>query len=197
MRLRVGGKGHTHARSSTPLTTTLTMPRGQSNISSVAVTLPDVLNARLPVVENACTMAQFTAGHCENSRAGTAIARTPVLDKPLRGGVYFVKHPGHGLPDLIVALRGQVDVDLVGTVTIPGGRVLATTFENVPDVPINSFTLSLVAGRKGPVGIAENLCTPKARRATVTLDYHSQTGRTYHDHQPLNITGCTHRKHHK
>lgn len=195
MHLKVGAKGRTGVGATTPLTTKLVQTPGQTNLKSVSVTLPLTMNARLPVVENACTIAEFDAGDCESARAGSAVAVTPLLDRPLRGGVYFVKTPKKGaLPNLVVALRGQVDVDVVGKVRIPSDGRLGTSFDTIPDVPITSFTLRLVAGKKGPVGVAENLCTRKGRKATASIVYKGQNGDVRRLHQPLEIAGCGGRK---
>jgi hypothetical protein len=194
--LKVGGKGHTGHGASTPLTTTLTQTPGQSNLKTVAVTLPLSLNARLEVVNNACTQAQFDAGHCEDARAGSAVAVTPLLKHALRGGAYFVKDPtkpAGSLPNLMVALRGQVDFDLVGHIRIPGGTRLATRF-TAPDVPIKKFTLSLVAGSHGPLGIATNLCSPKARKAMASVAIRGQNGDLIRRQQRLQIAGCPHKR---
>jgi hypothetical protein len=195
MRIEVGGPGHTGRNATTPLTTTLTMPRGDANLRSVEVSLPTTINARLPVINRACTRAQFEARNCDGARAGTAIAVTPVLRDPLRGNVYFVKN-GHPLPDLFIALRGQVDFDLIGKTSIPGGKRLATTFDAVPDVPVTSFKLHLVSGRQGPVGAATNLCSRRGRTAKAQLDYEGQNGETSHVAQRLIIRGCGRRGQH-
>ena len=193
LKLAVGAKGHDHHGDSTPFTTTLTQTRGQANLKSVFVSLPLTLNARLDVVNNACTQAQFDAGHCEAARAGSAVAVTPLLAHTLRGGVYFVKDPAKpagSLPNLVVALRGQVDFDLTGKVTIPGGTRLATNFDAIPDVPISSFKLSLMSGANGPLGAAENLCTPHAKSATASVVMRGQNGTVISRNQPLTIHGC-------
>ncbi len=194
MTLRVGGKGHTRPGSTTPLTTTLTQTPGQANLKSVSVRLPLALNAKLPVVTNACTQAEFDAGNCEKARAGSAVAVTPLLAHALRGGAYFVKDPKAprgSLPNLVIALRGQVDFDLVGHVKIPDSNALTTRFETVPDVPIKKFTLSLVAGRKGPLGVAENLCSPESRRQTAGVVFRGQNGKVVSVRQRLKIAGCS------
>ncbi|HEX5145531.1 MAG TPA: hypothetical protein VFV85_00805, partial [Conexibacter sp.] len=160
--IHVGSKGHTGVRHSTPLTTVLTQTPGQSNLSTVRVRLPTVLDARLGVVERSCSVTEYQAGHCEKARAGTATAVTPLLASPLRGGVYFVRVARRGLPDLMVALRGQVSLDLDGKVTIPQSKYLATTFHDIPDAAITKFTLSLVSGSHGPIGVVTNLCSAKA-----------------------------------
>ena len=78
---------------------------------------------------------------------GYAKAETPLLEKPLEGPVYL-RSSGHKLPDIVAALKGQIDIDLDGHVdTVHDG--LRTTFETVPDAPVSKFTLSLDGGNKG------------------------------------------------
>jgi hypothetical protein len=175
LRLIAGSRGHVRARSSVPLTAVLTQQPGEAGIRSVSVTLPSVFSAQLPVVEDACSPEEFAHGACEAARVGTAIAVTPLLRDPLRGGVYLVRPPGRHLPDLVVALRGQVDVDLVGRVAIPGGRHLAARFAHVPDVPVKSFVLRFHAGPRGVVGLARGLCGPHARRGRAVVRFAGQT----------------------
>ncbi len=189
--MTVGAKHHTRNGVSTPFSTTLTQKPGQSNLRSVKVTLPTTLNALLPVVNRACSLAAFQAGHCTSkTKVGTAVAVTPLLKSPLRGSAYFVKNPKRILPDLMVALRGQVSLDLTGKVSIPGGRRLSTTFDTIPDAPITRFTLKLVSGTNGPVGVVSNLCTAKARRAAATVSIRGQNGRLTTTSPRLHINGC-------
>ena len=197
MVLTVGAKHHTAAGTATPLTTTLTMPRGPStNLRFVKVSLPATLNAHLDVINQACTRPQFEAGHCAQAKAGSAVAYTPLLRAPLRGSAYFVKN-GHPIPDLFIALRGQVAFDLIGRVSIPGGTHLATTFKSVPDVPITRFTLQLTAGSRGTVGAAVNLCSTRGRTGLAGLIFGGQNGRVLVRQQPLVIHGCPKPKHGK
>ncbi|MGB2694364.1 MAG: hypothetical protein WBD55_04155 [Dehalococcoidia bacterium] len=190
LRIVVGSKGHTRPGSSTPLTAKLTQTPGQSNLKSVSVTLPLSLNALLPVVNEACTQAEFDAGNCEKARTGSAVAVTPLLDEPLEGSAYFVKRAtGKGLPNLVVALRGQVDFDLVGTIKIPGGTRLSTRF-SAPDVPIESFSLKLAAGKDGALGVAENLCTKKSRRGKAQIVFRGQNGAVVRADRRLHVRGC-------
>ncbi|HYV14506.1 MAG TPA: hypothetical protein VE972_00610 [Conexibacter sp.] len=191
--ITVGGKGHTSKGSSTALKTVLKMPRGGANLKSVDVSLPLSLSSLLNVVNDACTRAEFEAGHCEQARAGSATAITPLLAHGLRGGVYFVKDPDKpagSLPNLIVALRGQVAFDLVGTIRIPHGTTLATKFTTVPDVPVKKFVLSLVSGSHSPLAAAENLCSKSARRKTASLTFKAQNGLVIERRQHLHVAGC-------
>jgi len=191
--LGVGGKGHTGFGHTTPLTATLTMPAGQANLRSVRVVLPATINARLPIIERACTLAQFQAGNCAKAKAGTAVAVTPLLRSPLRGGVYFVRN-GHPLPDMMVALRGQVSIDLDSRITIPQSKYLATDFGAIPDVPVSKFILRLVSGGRSPLGTVSNLCSAKSRSATASINFAAQNGKVLSRHQALAVHGCPARK---
>lgn len=195
MVISVGRAGHTNAGASVPLTATLTQTPGQAALKTVSVSLPGVLTSHLEVLNHACTRAEFDAGACSTkARAGFATAVTPLLNKPVRGAVYFVKRTGAkpgALPDLVVALRGEVDINLVGTVKLPhNGALIQTTFKTVPDVPISRFSLHLVDGSHGPVGASSDLCTAKARRARVGIVFHGQNGKSIRSRQPLKIHGC-------
>jgi hypothetical protein len=189
--LTVGGRHHTGAGHSTPLSATLTMPKGDANLRSTSVTLPGTLNALLPVVNRACKLTAFEAGHCGNrAKVGTAVAVTPLLRDPLRGNVYFVKNPARVLPDLMVALRGQIALDVTAKVSIPGGKRLGTRFDTIPDAPITKFTLRIVSGRNGPIGVATNLCSAKGRSATAAVGFRGQNGTLVRVNQRVRIRGC-------
>jgi hypothetical protein len=189
--MTVGARRHTQAGVSTPVSATVTMPKGDTNLRSVSVTLPSTLNALLPVVNRACKLVEFRAGKCGNqAKIGTAVAVTPLLRDPLRGSVYFVKNPARVLPDLMVALRGQVALDVTAKVHIPGGKRLGTQFDTIPDAPITKFTLRIVSGKNGPVGIATSLCTAKGRAATAAVGYRGQNGKILQTNQKVRIAGC-------
>lgn len=187
--LTVGSRGHVHRNASTPLSATVRLPSGNANLRGVKVTLPTTINARLDVINRACTPDQFRAGDCDQAKAGTAVAVTPLLRDPLKGDVFFVKN-GRPLPDMMVALKGQVDVDLGAKITIPNSKYLSTNFDTVPDVPITKFTLRLVSGKQGPVGAAANLCKKSSRRAPAKLEFTGQNGKVIRQSQRLHIAGC-------
>ena len=193
MVMTVGGRGHTARGRTTPFTTTLTMPRrGQANLRFVRVTLPRTINARLNTIQDACTRAEFERdlGTCAHAKAGTAVAITPLLRDPLRGTVFFVKN-GNPIPDLFVALRGQVDFDLIGRVSIVNSRLLRTTFATAPDVPIRSFTLRLLGGAStASIGALVNLCSARGRRGKAQIDYIAQNGRVRQVGQRMVVKGC-------
>ena len=193
MVMRVGGRGHTRAGQTSPFTTTLTMPRSdQTNLRFVRVTLPETINARLNTIQDACTRAEFESdiSKCAHAKAGTAVASTPLLRDPLKGTVYFVKN-GNPIPDLFVALRGEVAFDLVGKISIVNNKLLRTTFATAPDVPVRSFTLRLLGGPStASIGAVRNLCSKSSRRHKAQVDYIGQNGKVRQVDQVLQVAGC-------
>ena len=135
---------------------------GNANIRSVQVTLPTVVlldNSHLGTV---CTRVDFAREACpEKSYLGTAEAVSPLLDQPLRGPV-FLRSSSHKLPDIVMDLKGQIEVELAGRVDAVDGA-LRTTFDSVPDAPVSSFALNLSGGSKGLLINSENLCTGPKR----------------------------------
>jgi hypothetical protein len=188
--LTVGDNGRTTRGISTPFRAVLTQKPGQSNIKSVRVQLPGSLAALLNVVQRACSLEQYQDGRCRGSEAGSAVARTPLLRDPLKGGVFFVRHPGRPLPDLMVALRGDIDIDLVGRVTVVDSKYLTTNFDTIPDAPVSKFTLNIVAGTHGPLGVVTNLCSKRGQRSTALVQMRGQNGDAITRHTRLRIRGC-------
>ncbi|HWA53836.1 MAG TPA: hypothetical protein VG816_06650, partial [Solirubrobacterales bacterium] len=116
---------------------------------------------------------------------GKATAITPLLDKPLSGPV-FLRSSSHQLPDLVVALHGQVDVVVAGKVDSVKGA-LRNTFEAVPDAPITRFTLQMQGGKKGLIVNSRNLCA-STNKATVLMD--GQNGKAW-DTNPVVKAKCS------
>ena len=146
----------------------LTAPAGNANISRAAVTLPS--NALLDQANIAapCTRPQLAANACPAStQLGSAVAKTPLLDGQLSGPVYLVTS-NNKLPDLLVQLHGQVDINLRARIDQVKGA-LRTTFENVPDVAVSDFRLDLAGGsKKGLIVNSESMCATK-RKARVVM----------------------------
>ena len=149
--------GGTHRAASPRLRATLQAREGDANISRAAVSLPHALFLKQSSLSKVCTRVQFAAGECPaESVYGFARASTPLLGKPLEGPVYL-RSSGGELPDMVAALNGQVDIDLVGHIdSFHGG--IRTTFEAVPDVPVSKFVLTVRGGRRGLLVNSRNLC---------------------------------------
>lgn len=187
--VKVGGKGGIAARRPTSLTATLTQTAGQAAASSVKLELPTVLNARLEIVKRACPQAAYDAGRCaETARIGSGSAVTSLLRSPLKGSAYFVRNPARGLPDIVVQLRGEVSIDLIGKVTIRKGALI-TTFDTIPDVPLSRFELNLPA-KTSPVSTVRGLCAKASRAATARQTLRGQNGKLVTRSARMTIAGC-------
>jgi hypothetical protein len=87
---------------------------------------------------------------------GHAVAESPLLDKPLEGPV-LIRSSVHRLPDLVIALRGQVRIDLVAQVDSVHERIRAS-FKHLPDVPISRVRLALPGAGRGLLENSQDLC---------------------------------------
>jgi uncharacterized repeat protein (TIGR01451 family) len=174
------------------LTATLVTHPGEANIAHVSVTLPHSEFLDQSHINTICTRVQFDAEECPpGSVYGRAEVWTPLLDKPLEGPV-ILRSSSHQLPDLVMELKGAVDVNLVGRIdSINEG--IRTTFETIPDQPVSRFELSLQGAGKGLLVNSTNLCTTN-QPATVQID--GQNGMTA-DQSPHLKDSCgkAHRRH--
>ncbi len=167
---------------------------GQAGIGRAKVTLPAAL-ALDP--DNAQALCEFTDGtkpdlenHCpKGSIVGRAKASTSLLERDLTGDVYFVKNvrkdarTGHEirtLPMIVVALRGEIAINLKGEASTTKSGRLVSTFANVPDAPISAFNLNIQGGDNGILAVTRtrkakiNLCAkPTSHRAAIDLDGHN------------------------
>jgi hypothetical protein len=183
--------GGTRRGKSPKLRATLVARDGDANIGRAAVTLPRPLFLEQASLANVCTRVQFAAHECpSDSIYGYATARTPLLDAPLKGPVYL-RSSEHELPDLVAALRGQVEIDLAGRIDEVKGR-MRTTYDVVPDVPVSKFTLIVRGGKKkrGLLVNSTNLC---ARRYRVVAKFTGQNGKKANQ-KPKLRTPCKKKK---
>jgi hypothetical protein len=161
-KLALSLKGGTRRGAYPRLTAKLTARPGQANLSRVAVQLPHTEFLAQGHIGTVCTRVQFAAEQCPpRSVYGWAEARTPLLDQPLRGPVYL-RSSSHRLPDLVAALKGQINIDLDGRID-SHNRGIRTTFETIPDAPISSFTLRMKGGKKSLLENSASLCRKPAK----------------------------------
>ena len=195
----------------------------QANIARVKVELPEQLPSRLTTLQKACTSAQFEAnpaGCPPASFIGHAVVHTPLIPVPLEGPAIFVSHGGEAFPSLTMVLQGYgVTIDLVGTTFISKAGVTSTTFKAVPDVPFDTFELTLPEGPYSALSATGDLCAPtraitvKKRetikvhgaRRTVTrkiretepetlampTEFVAQNGAEIHQTTKIAVTGCS------
>jgi hypothetical protein len=185
--IKVGAKGKTHAGAHPPLTTTITQPNGQTGISWVHVLLPRALPSNSIGLDQACSQAAFDAGRCgRRAQIATAKATSPFVTRSLSGPVYLVKQERR-LPKLVVQLRGPLAIDLVGQIKIGRRNKIATTFSQLPDVPVSKFSLSFHSGRFGIVAANTNLC---ARKLFAPTEIRGQNGKKQQVRPQITVNGC-------
>ena len=172
-------KGGTKRGEYPALTATLNARPGDANIAGTVVSLPHSEFLAQNHIKTICTRVQFAAGAGNGAECpaasiyGEATATTPLLDKPLSGPVYM-RASNNPLPDLVAALHGQIDVDLVGRIDSKNEGI-RTSFESVPDAPVTKFVLKMQGGKRGLLQNSRNLCN-STNKATVLID--AQNGKT-------------------
>ena len=135
---------------------------GDANTRRVVVTLPNGEQLDNAHIGTVCRRGEFATDSCPaRSLVGHAVVTTPLLDEPLEGSVYL-RASSHKLPDLVMDLEGQIEIELAGRVDAVDGR-LRTTFESVPDAPVTSLRFDLIGGSKGLLVNSEGLCGRSAR----------------------------------
>ncbi|MGA8362903.1 MAG: hypothetical protein WB709_00105 [Solirubrobacteraceae bacterium] len=153
----------------------------QANLHMVKVELPRQLPSRLTTLQKACTAAVFDANPANCPAAsiiGHAKATTPLLPVPVEGPAYFVSHGGEAFPSLIMVLQGYgVTIDLVGTTFISKAGITSSTFKSVPDVPVNTFELTLPQGRFSALTTNTNIC-----KRTKTMTVRKRIAKRVHGH---------------
>jgi hypothetical protein len=197
--LKLAYSGQTKRTGHPALKSVITYPKGDyANIARASVTLPKGVLIAQAHVNNPCTRVQFNStpvpGEAcpKKSVLGTAKVWTPLLEAPESGKIYFRSNGGEReLPDLVIALRGQIPVTLVGFIDSVGKkgaevRRVRTRFQSVPDAPVSRFELKLYGGKRGLLESSQNLCKGSPP-ATVALT--AQNGKIY-DTEPTVTTAC-------
>lgn len=166
--LELSVRGNTRRRGHPALHAVVRRGPDEANIRQIVVAMPNTEILDNSHIDTICTRVQFAADNCpEGSVIGSATVKTPLLDEPLSGPV-LLRSSSHKLPDLVIALTGQFDIELVGRIDSTKRGGLRTSFENLPDAPFTSAVVDLQGGKKGLLQNSEDLCKT-AKRASVKL----------------------------
>jgi hypothetical protein len=188
--LKLSLKGATKRIGHPGLRAVLTYPKGggYANVARAQVNLPHAEFLDQGNLNKTCTKPVLLAGNCPKSSVyGKAKAWTPLLEKPLEGNVFLVGGYGYKLPALVAELNGQIKVLLVGKVDSGKNNGIRTTFEMVPDAPVEKFVLEMKGGKKySLLENSENLCR-KPQRAAVK--FNAQSGKVDQHEIPI-ANGC-------
>jgi hypothetical protein len=195
------GKGQTTDDKHPGVHAVLTQPTGQANLKKVTVSLP--LSLALDP-DNANGLCEFVDGSkteptCPaSSIVGHVTARSPILDQPLTGPVYFVKNIRidkksgrqiRTLPKLVIPLTGEhgIRLNVTGTSDVVDDH-LVSTFDNLPDAPVSDFTLDIDGGKHGILVVSgTDIC--KATQIA-TRQVNGQNGKTVNDSLALSTPAC-------
>jgi len=184
-------QGHTSKADGASLDVKVTYPQGEyANIAQTVTELPTALPSRLTTLQKACLDAVFEANPAacpEGSVVGYATAHTPLLNVPLSGPAYLVSHGGAAFPDLEVVLQGEnVEVILDGQTDIKKG-ITKTTFNAVPDSPVETFELNLPEGPHSALSANVEPCSTPLVLPTVLT---GQNGAVIKQTTKIAVTGC-------
>jgi len=170
----------------------LTARGGDANIRRAVLKLPHALFLDQGHIRTICTRVQLAANACPQAAIyGFARAKTPLLDDELAGPVYLTSS-SNPLPDLLVDLRGQVNVRLRGVISSTKGGRIKNVFSTVPDVPVSRFTLTMKGGRKGLLENSQDLC---AHPSFSFLNFKAQNGKQVKVKRlPLRAPSCKGKK---
>lgn len=190
-KLKVQLFGGTKRDKNPRLKAVLTARKGDANIARTALTMPRSLFLDQSHIGTVCTRPQLASHTCPKASVyGKAWAKSPLLSKKLQGKVYLVSS-NHKLPDLLVDLRGQVEIYLRGVISSKRGG-LKTVFNNVPDVPVSKFVLNMKGGKKSLLVNSQNTCA-KPQRAVLKMK--GQNGKKKNNNKyKLNIVSCNKKK---
>jgi hypothetical protein len=179
----LGRNGHPALRA------TLRSSAGQADAAAATIALPpgELLDFRHL---GALCQRRLPPERCPvGARRGHVRLYSPLLGAPLEGPIYL-REPRHGLPDLLVDLRGDgIRLILRGHTATRGGR-LRLSFPRLPDLPFSRAAIDLAGGRRGILVNSEDLCGRK-RHGSVLLK--GQNGKQRRALPALKLTGCADR----
>jgi hypothetical protein len=183
-----GGKKTTKRAQHPKFRAVLVARDGDANIGRAAVTLPHSQFLDQSHIRTICTRVQLAAQACPAAAIyGYARAKTPLLDDELAGPVYLLSS-NNPLPDLLVDLRGQVNVRLHGVISsLKSGRI-KNVFYPVPDVPVSKFVLTMKGGKRGLLVNSRDLC---AHPSFSFVNFKAQNGKQLKKKKlPLRVSAC-------
>jgi hypothetical protein len=183
----LGGENQTHRTANPKFRAILEAGKGDANVRRAAFILPRATILDQSHIKTICTRVQLAANECpKKSIYGNAKATSPLLKDKLKGPVYLTSS-NHTLPDLLVDLKGQVNIRLRGVISSEHGR-LKTVFNNTPDVAVDKFTLTMKGGNRGLLINSRDLCS---RQTNGFLNLGAQNSRRLKKNNlRLNIPAC-------
>jgi hypothetical protein len=154
---------------------------GDANVSDLVLRFPRSEFIEQGHFRTICTRVQYAAGEGFGSQCpkgsiyGHVTATTPLLDQPLSGPVYL-RSSSHDLPDVVFALRGQVNAEASVRIDSQKGSLRARV-EDAPDVPLTKVVVNMRGGQKGLFVNSRNSCTRRYRVAARAIAHNNRISR--------------------
>jgi hypothetical protein len=195
-KLSASTRGNASKANGASLTVKIAASPGEANIGKTKLVLPIALPSRLTTIQKACPDSTFEVNPAacdEGSNIGSATVYTPVLKSPLSGPAYLVSHGNAAFPDVEFVLQGEgIVLVLDGQTDIKKG-ITTSTFDAVPDAPIESFETVLPEGPHSaltsnvPQSKNFNLCGAKLVMPTTIT---GQNGAVIQQQTKIPVAGC-------
>ncbi|MFA4927711.1 MAG: hypothetical protein WC558_04290 [Patulibacter sp.] len=157
-----------------------------ANQQAAQVTLPLSLALDPGNAKALCEPAAAATNRCPAASIVGVARATSILHDELTSPVYFVRgertDPKSGriiktLPSLYVPLSANgVRVDMTATSSVVGGR-LRTTFDDLPDVPLKTFALSIAGGENGILTVTNGAYCANTKTQTIDALFTGQNRR--------------------
>ncbi len=180
------------------LSTVITQSDDEATTKKVHVEFPKGMGVNINSTLTPCSASDLAAKSCpEVSKMGTVSAESRLLpkreflgdsvkpeDEVLTGSVYLTGLEGDKLT-LSALLTGFIDIRLDAKAGVGADGTLTATFDDLPTLPYNKFTLNLFGGNRSLLTNPRK-CGP----ATTTATFTSHSGKTHTVQSTSQVKGC-------
>ena len=168
----------------TELSSTITQAGDEAATRQTQLTLPFGLLTRSDASSRACAASDPST--CPASATvGSATVTTPLSAAPLPGRVVLVAN-GSGTPGMAIVFAAPFGITLTGTTALTASG-FTTTFEQMPDVPLSSVTVTLGGGSDSLLINGGSLCVGSPK---LSASFTAQSASTATASAPLAVSGC-------
>jgi hypothetical protein len=131
-----------------------------ADLRDLTLTLPEGLTINPSTAGGlaGCSREQLREGCPDAAKIGSVEARTPLLDRPLQGGVYVASPEDNPFGSLLAVYviaadaKAGVAIKLAGRIEAdPGGGRLTVHFAGNPQLPFEDFAVTLFQGPRAPL----------------------------------------------
>ncbi len=180
------------------LSTVITQKDDEATTKKVQVVFPKGMGVNINSTLTPCTEADLAAKSCpESSKMGTVTAESRLLpkreilgdsvkpeDEVLVGNAFLTGLEGDKL-SLSLLLTGFIDLELKAKAGVDADGTLTATFDDLPALPYNKFTLNLFGGERSLLQNPQRCGTH-----TTTATFTSHSGKVHTVEATSQVKGC-------